>query len=131
MAWAKRIGKETMSDRRNRNRGYKQLRVWEDAIDLYSVTCRVFRPFPYELRRVSSQAIAGVDSVHRNIAEGYCRRCSRGVPPLHVASHGRLARNPEWAGCPSDAKACARRACYTLIVQESNAIYQVNSPDPT
>lgn len=59
---------------RNKNRGYQQLRVWEDAIDYYVLTCRVFRSFPYELKRVASQEIASVDSVHRNIAEGYCRR---------------------------------------------------------
>ena len=29
---------------------------------------------PYDLKRVASQQIASVDSVHRNIAEGYCRR---------------------------------------------------------
>ena len=60
--------------RKNKNRGYQQLRVWNDAIDYYSETCRVFRGFPYELNRVARQAIASSDSVHRNIAEGYCRR---------------------------------------------------------
>ncbi|HKZ39918.1 MAG TPA: four helix bundle protein [Candidatus Hodarchaeales archaeon] len=60
--------------RKNKNRGYQQLRVWNDAIDYYAVTCRVFREFPYELNRVARQAIASSDSVHRNIAEGYCRR---------------------------------------------------------
>ena len=60
--------------RKNKNRGYQQLRVWNDAIDYYAQTCEVFRKFPYELRRVASQAIASSDSVHRNIAEGYCRR---------------------------------------------------------
>lgn len=62
---------------RNKNRGYQQLRVWQDALDYYVLTCRVFRSFPYELKRVASQAIASVDSVHRNIAEGYCRRSIR------------------------------------------------------
>lgn len=62
---------------RNKNRGYQQLRVWEDAVQLYVLTCRVFRRFPYELKRVASQAIASSDSVHRNIAEGYCRRSIR------------------------------------------------------
>ena len=62
---------------RNKNRGYQQLRVWQDAIDFYVLTCRVFRQFPYELKRVASQAIASSDSVHRNIAEGYCRRSLR------------------------------------------------------
>src|SRR5712691_12651882 len=59
---------------RNKNRGYQQLRVWQDAIDYYVLTCRVFQRFPYELKRVASQAIASADSGHRNIAEGYCRR---------------------------------------------------------
>ena len=73
---------ETRIDRvetsyRNKNRGYQQLRVWQDAVDFYVLTCRVFRQFPYELRRVASQAVASSDSVHRNIAEGYCRRSLR------------------------------------------------------
>ena len=62
------------SKRRNRNRGYQELRVWDDAITFYGVCCGVFRRFPSDLRRVASQAIASSDSVHRNIAEGYCRR---------------------------------------------------------
>jgi four helix bundle protein len=62
---------------KNKNRGYQQLRVWDDAVEYYAASCRVFRPFPYELKRVASQAIASADSVHRNIAEGYCRRSLR------------------------------------------------------
>ncbi len=54
----------------NKNRGYQQLRVWGDAIDLYVLSWRVFRKFPFELKRVASQAISSSDSVHRNIAEG-------------------------------------------------------------
>ncbi len=60
--------------RKNKNRGYQKLRVWGDAVDYYSQTCDVFRRFPYELKRIASQAIASSDSVHRNISEGYCRR---------------------------------------------------------
>jgi len=63
--------------RKNRNRGYQKLRVWNDAIDYYVRTSSVMRKFPYELKRVSGQAIASSDSVHRNIAEGYCRRSIR------------------------------------------------------
>jgi four helix bundle protein len=62
---------------RNKNRGYQQLRVWQDAIELYRLNNQVFRKVPYELRRVALQAIASCDSVHRNIAEGYCRRSIR------------------------------------------------------
>jgi four helix bundle protein len=60
--------------RRNINRGYRRLRVWQDCIDYYSATCRAFGALPYAIRRVGSQQIASVDSIHRNIAEGYCRR---------------------------------------------------------
>ena len=63
--------------RKNRNRGYQKLRVWNDAIEYYTQTCKVFRKFPYELKRISSQAISSSDSVHRNISEGYCRRSIR------------------------------------------------------
>jgi four helix bundle protein len=60
--------------KRNKNRGYQKLRVWMDAVEYYKKTWEVFRKLPYELRRVASQQIASSDSVHRNIAEGYCRR---------------------------------------------------------
>ena len=60
--------------RKNRNRGYQKLIVWNDAINYYTLTYDVFRSFPFELKRVASQQIASADSVHRNIAEGYCRR---------------------------------------------------------
>jgi len=59
--------------RKNKNRGYRKLRVWNDAIDYYVQTWDTFRGFPYELRRVAAQAIASSDSVHPSIAEGYCR----------------------------------------------------------
>jgi four helix bundle protein len=63
-----------MNMRKNKNRGYQKLRVWNDAIEYYAKTWEVFRGFPFELKRVAAQAIACSDSVHRNIAEGYCRR---------------------------------------------------------
>src|SRR5437667_1336894 len=59
---------------KNKNRNYQQLRVWKDAIEFYKLSSGVFGKFPYQLSRVASQAIASSDSVHRNIAEGYCRR---------------------------------------------------------
>ena len=62
---------------KNKNRGYQQLRVWGDSIEFYRLTSHVFRKLPYELKRVASQAIAASDSVHRNIAEGYCRKSIR------------------------------------------------------
>jgi four helix bundle protein len=63
-----------MLNRKNINRGYQKLIVWQDAANLYLLTCKIFRKFQYELRRVGVNQIASVDSVHRNIADGYCRR---------------------------------------------------------
>ena len=60
--------------RKNINRGYRKLTVWNDAIGYYATTCETFCKFPFVLQRVASQQIASVDSIHRNIAEGYCRR---------------------------------------------------------
>ena len=60
--------------RKNRNRGYQKLIVWNDAIKYYALTYDIFRSFPFELKRVASQQISSAESVHRNIAEGYCRR---------------------------------------------------------
>jgi four helix bundle protein len=68
---------ERMPERRNKNRGYQQLRVWQDAVELYRLTCQAVRNWPFERKKVGSQAIASADSVHRNIAEGYCRRSLR------------------------------------------------------
>ncbi len=61
-------------NRKNINRGYMTLYVWQNAVKLYNETWKVLRGFPYELKRIVSQEIASVDSVHRNIAEGYCRK---------------------------------------------------------
>lgn len=68
---------ENVVQRRNKNRGYQQLRVWQDAIALYVLVCRMVKGWPFELKKVASQAIASSDSVHRNIAEGYARRSIR------------------------------------------------------
>ena len=61
-------------ERRNVNRGYMKLTVWQDAVALYAHTVSVFQKCPFEMRRVAGQQIASVDSIHRNIAEGYCRK---------------------------------------------------------
>ncbi len=63
--------------RKNRNRGYRSLRVWQHAIELDGDAYRACSGWPYELNKLASQTLASVDSVHRNIAEGYCRRSAR------------------------------------------------------
>ena len=59
---------------KNINRGFKKLRVWNDAISLYTLAYKIFSNFPYELKKVAANSIDAAHSISRNIAEGYCRR---------------------------------------------------------
>lgn len=61
-------------ERKNINRGYKQLRVWNDAVDLYVLSCKLFLNFPFELKKTVGNCIDSAHSISRNISEGYCRR---------------------------------------------------------
>ena len=63
-----------MTERKNINRGFKKLRVWQDAVSLYVTTCKILSTFPFEIKRTASNAIDSAHSVSRNVAEGYCRR---------------------------------------------------------
>ncbi len=66
-----------MDHRKNMVRGYMNLWVWQEAKDLFKLAFPIFRKFPVELKRVAENQIAAIDSVHRNIAEGYCRKSKR------------------------------------------------------
>jgi len=69
-------------DRKNINRGFKRLRVWQvvdpvfsgDAVSLYILACKTFTSFPFELKKVAANTIDAAHSISRNISEGYCRR---------------------------------------------------------
>jgi four helix bundle protein len=61
-------------DRKNINRGFKRLRVWQDAVSLYILACRILSSFPFELKKVAANTIDAAHSISRNISEGYCRR---------------------------------------------------------
>ena len=61
-------------ERKNLNRGFKNLRVWQDAISLYVLTYEILSGFPYDLKKIAANAIDASHSISRNIAEGYCRR---------------------------------------------------------
>lgn len=64
-------------ERRTKNRGYQQLMVWQDAVALYGLALGAVRGWPFEWKKLASQSLSSSDSVHRNIAEGYCRRSIR------------------------------------------------------
>ena len=60
-------------DRKNINRGFKKLRVWQNAVSLYVLAYKMLSHFPFELKKVASNSIDAAHSISRNIAEGYCR----------------------------------------------------------
>ena len=60
--------------RKNINRGFAKLRVWEDAIDLFVLTEDLTKNLPYEYNRTRSNILDASHSISRNIAEGYCRK---------------------------------------------------------
>jgi len=61
-------------DRKNINRGFKRLRVWQDAVFLYILACKILSSFPFELKKVAANTIDAAHSISRNISEGYCGR---------------------------------------------------------
>lgn len=63
-----------MVERRNKNRGFKKLRVWQDAVELYVLSDYVLLRLPYVYKKSISNALDACLSISRNIAEGYCRR---------------------------------------------------------
>jgi four helix bundle protein len=61
-------------NRKNINRGFKELRVWQDAVSLYVLASKIFTNFPFELKKIAANRIDAAHSISRNISEGYCRR---------------------------------------------------------
>lgn len=64
-------------ERKNINRGYKKLRVWQDAVDLYVLINKVCSKIAMHNLKTSSNLIDAANSISRNIAEGYGRRSKK------------------------------------------------------
>ena len=60
--------------RKNINRGYTKLRVWEDSVLLFKSVYKTNKNFPYELSKSRNNILDAAHSILRNIAEGYCRK---------------------------------------------------------
>jgi four helix bundle protein len=85
-----------MQERHNINRGFRKLRVWNDAIDLYVLTCKLLTNFPFELKKTLGNCIDCSQSISRNIAEGYSRRsCKEYLNFLNIA----LGSSGEFHSC--------------------------------
>ncbi len=61
-----RMGMKT--ERKNVNRGFKRLLVWQDAVSLYVLAFEIFGEFPFELKKISANSIDAAHSISRNIA---------------------------------------------------------------
>ena len=66
-----------MVERKNKNRGFKLLRVWQEAIDLYVFVNDALKGFPYVINKSKMNTLDACHSIQRNIAEGYCRRSAK------------------------------------------------------
>ena len=66
-----------MINRKNKNRGFKQLRVWQDSISLFVLVNKMLKPLPYELNKPKMNTLDACHSIQRNISEGYCRRSAK------------------------------------------------------
>jgi hypothetical protein len=43
--------------RRNINRGFEKLIVWNDSVELYIITCSLLAKFPFELKKLPQTAL--------------------------------------------------------------------------
>lgn len=80
----------------NINRGYKQLRVWNDAVELYVLSCKYLLNAPFELKKTNGNCIDAAHSISRNISEGYCRKSIREY--LHFLNYA-LGSSGEYHSC--------------------------------
>jgi len=65
---------EILERNKNLNRGFRKLRVWREAIELYVFEKRVLdevKGLPFKIR---DQVLDSAFSISSNLSEGYCRR---------------------------------------------------------
>ena len=47
-------------ERKNINRGFKKLRVWQDAVSLYILSFKIFADFPFELKKGAQMNVTAI-----------------------------------------------------------------------
>ena len=65
---------EVLERNKDLNRGFRKLRVWREAIDLYAFEKKVLgevKGLPFKIR---DQVLDSAFSISSNLSEGYCRR---------------------------------------------------------
>jgi len=62
------------TQRRNLNRGYMKLEVWNNGLELFKFCYQLASKIPNLDYKLKSQILDAAQSISSNIAEGYCRR---------------------------------------------------------
>jgi len=65
---------EILERNKNINRGFRKLRVWKNAIELYVFVSKLMKSKKNISFKVKDQIEAAAISISSNISEGYCRR---------------------------------------------------------
>ena len=65
---------EVLERNKNLNRGFRKLRVWKEAIDLYAFEKKVLGKVKGISFKIKDQVLGSGFSISSNTAEGYCRR---------------------------------------------------------
>ena len=65
---------EVLERNKNLNRGFRKLRVWREAIELYVFVKEVLFEIKGLSFKIRDQILSSAFSIHSNTAEGYCRR---------------------------------------------------------
>ena len=63
-----------IENRKNINRGFRKLLVWQESIQIYVFVSKVLSDLPFELKKSVANALDSSLSIQRNITEGYCRK---------------------------------------------------------
>lgn len=66
--------KRLTEQNKNINRGYRELEVWKEAVDLFHLVREKLKTLENLSFKVKTQIEDSIFSVNSNIAEGYCRR---------------------------------------------------------
>ena len=65
---------DILNRKKNINRGYRKLEVWQEAVAFYAFVKEKVRALNNVPFKIKAQAEDSAFSCHSNIAEGYCRR---------------------------------------------------------
>ena len=65
---------EILERNKNLNRGFRKLRVWREAIDLYAFEKKALAQIKGISFKIRDQILDSGFSISSNLAEGYCRR---------------------------------------------------------